>query len=284
KHLAERNFVTVPSGAPSKLPMRPMSPYTPEQSLRRRLCLFAPSLLLIAAILNPARSLAVSEADFPSPDGSIQFRVTFRNGIRYEVDLKNRAVIEPSRMIFSLNGTELTSNAIAGDVKTYHINETYPWRGAHSTAVNNCNGAVIPLKAGALGYNLEVRVFNDGAAYRFIAPGEGGQCRVPDEASTFTIPDGSRVWYHNLDGHYEGQHTNKLVGAITNGQWVAPPMTFELPEEAGYASITEADLVNYSGMALQASGGRKFTVMLAHKQPPSSPFLMRYTKEDVARL
>ncbi|HWC61953.1 MAG TPA: glycoside hydrolase family 97 N-terminal domain-containing protein, partial [Verrucomicrobiae bacterium] len=262
-----------------------MSPYSPEQSLQRRLCFFAPLLLLIAAIiLNPTRAFAVLEADVASPDGSIQFQVTFTNGVGYEVGLKNKAVIEPSRMSFSINGTELTTAPAAGEVKTYRLNETYPWRGAHSTAVNNCNGAVIPLKAGAVSFNLEVRVFNDGVAYRFIAPGEAGQCRVPDEASTFTVPEGSRVWYHNLDGHYEGQHTNNLIAAITNGQWVAPPMTFELPNHAGYASITEADLVNYSGMALQASGARAFTVMLGHKQPPSHPFVMRYSKEDVARL
>ena len=156
----------------------------------------------------------------------------------------------------------MTAEPTAGEIKTYHLNETYPWRGAHSVAVNNCNGAVIPLKSGAASYSLEIRAFNDGVAYRFIAPGEAGQCRVPDEASTFTVPDGSRVWYHDLTGHYEGQHTNNLVAAITNGQWVAPPMTFELPNHEGYASITEADLVNYSGMALQASGAREFTVML----------------------
>ncbi len=265
--------------------MRPMSPYSPEQSLRRLLGRFAAMLLSVAAmVLNPLHAFAVSEAEVVSPDGSIRFHVTFQNGISYEIGLKNKTVIEPSRMSFSLNGTELTSELTASEVKTYRINETYTLRGAHSTAVNNCNGAVIPLKSGAVSFNLEVRVFNDGVAYRFVAPGEAGQCRVPDEASTFTVPDGSRVWYHDLDGHYEGQHTNNLVAAITNGQWVAPPMTFELPEHAGYASITEADLVNYSGMALQASGSRAFTVMLGHKQPPSHPFLMRYSKEDVARL
>ena len=47
--------------------MRPMSPYTPEQSLRRLLCLFAPPLLLIAAILIPGQASAVSEAEVASP-------------------------------------------------------------------------------------------------------------------------------------------------------------------------------------------------------------------------
>jgi alpha-glucosidase len=107
---------------------------------------------------------------------------------------------------------------------------------------------------------------------------------VPDEASTFCVPYGSRVWYHDLSGHYEGQHTNNLAEAVPPGQWIAPPMTFKLPNGGGYASVTEAALVNYSGMALQATGPREFSVVLAHKQPPSHPFVLRYTTNDVIRL
>ena len=51
----------------------------------------------------------------------------------------------------------------------------------------------------------------------------------------------------------------------------------------GYAAITEAGLVNYSGMALQADGGRGFTLALGHKHPPSYPFRLRYAA-DVERL
>src|SRR6185312_16007139 len=116
KRFGERNFVTVLHTASSKLAMRPMSPYTPEESLRRLLRFFAPALLRFAAILSSPRAFAVTEAEVASPDGSIQFQVTFKSGIGYKVDLKNKAVIEPSRMIFSLNGTDLTSNAVAGDI------------------------------------------------------------------------------------------------------------------------------------------------------------------------
>ena len=56
------------------------------------------------------------------------------------------------------------------------------------------------------------------------------------------------------------------------GQWVAPPLTFRLPDGLGYAAITEAGLTNYSGMALQADGRRGFKLALGHEQPPSYPF------------
>src|SRR5262249_1340391 len=38
------------------------------------------------------------------------------------------------------------------------------------------------------------------------------------------------------------------------------------------------------GMALQADGRRGFAVVLAHKHPPSRPYEMRFTKEDIARV
>ena len=94
----------------------------------------------------------------------------------------------------------------------------------------------------------------------------------------FRIPEGSRVWYHDLDGHYEGQHTNNLAGAIEKGQWVAPPMTFRA---AGARRLC----VDHGGGPgeLQRDGvaserPREFTLALANKQPPSHPFVMRYTK------
>src|SRR5436305_11933216 len=61
-------------------------------------------------------------------------------------------------------------------------------------------------------------------------------------------------------------------------------MTVRLPGGAGYAAISEAALVNYSGMALRADGRRGFEVVLAHNHPVSYPFRLRYTPADVERL
>src|SRR6185312_7852139 len=123
KYLRLRNFVTAARGPSSKMAMRPMSPYSPERILRRSFCFtLAPLLLMAALALNPNRArAALTETNVTSPDGSIQFRLTFKNGIGYEVSLRNTTIIEPSRLSFSLGGTELTAEATAGDVKTYHL-------------------------------------------------------------------------------------------------------------------------------------------------------------------
>src|SRR4051794_30780125 len=93
---------------------------------------------ILAAVLISPNAFAGDETQVASPDGSIQFKVSFKDGLRYEVSLKNKSVIEPSRMVFTLDGAEVTSGADVGEIKTYRLNETFPWRGAHTPAVNHC--------------------------------------------------------------------------------------------------------------------------------------------------
>jgi len=236
--------------------------------------------------------LASGETKIISPDGNVQFKVLLHEArLKYEVTFRDKPVIETSTMGIIVDGIDLAEGVEAGKVEQYQMKETYPWRGVHSQAVNHCEGAKISLKHTKSNtvYTLEVRAFNDGVAFRHIVPGDKGR-RVPDEATAFVIPAGSTVWYHDLEGHYEGVHDKNDVSSIRAGQWVAPPMTFKLPpspsvedRKGGYASITEAALVNYSGMALQADGSRGFNVVLSHKHHVSYPFRLRY-KNDIERL
>ena len=163
------------------------------------------------------------------------------------------------------------------------MDEKYPGYGVHSTAVDKSNGARIAVvdPRSRAGYTLEVRAYNDGIAFRHVVPGEGS--RVPDEATAFRLPARSTVWYHDLEDHYEAQHVRKSLQAVPQGQWVAPPLTFRLPDGAGYGSITEGALRQYSGMVLQGDGSGGFQARLGHAVPASWPFRLRY-KQDVARL
>jgi alpha-glucosidase len=163
------------------------------------------------------------------------------------------------------------------------MRETYAWRGVHSTANNDCNGSTIGLRHVASGtsYLLEVRAFDNGVAFRASVPGSGR--RIVDESTTFVLPVGSTAWYHDLKGHYEASYNRKDIAEIPAGDWVAPPVTLELPN-GGYVAITEAALINYAGMALQADGQRGLRVRLGHSHPASYPFTLRYGQEMAARL
>lgn len=221
-----------------------------------------------------------------SPEGRLQFTLSEENkGLHFSLAMNGKTVIENSPMIMILDGKIITENIKTGKVARKNVNETFPLKGLHSAAHNYYSEAAVPVTASnGLKYTLEIRVFNDAAAFRFILPGDDSTERFPDEATVFRIPSKSTLWYHDLYMHYEGVHARKLIDTVPAGQWAAPPLTMRLPGENGYISITEADLVNYAGMALQSDGSNGFTLQLGHKHPASYPYILRYKEDNAARL
>jgi alpha-glucosidase len=246
---------------------------------------FVATLLLLAALRAPAQP--VREATVVSPDGNVSFLVPRpAPRLTFHVTFRGNPVVESSPLHFTVEGIDLSGDVVpAAVVDRYDVNETYAWHGTHSLATNRCNGARFPLRHDPTGANftLEVRAFDDGAAFRLIVP-DWGKPRVPDEATTFLLPRDSTVWYHDLGGHYEATYRKKPVEEMEAGEWAAPPVTFKLPGGAGYASITEAALLNYSGMALQADGKGGLTIGLGHKHPLNHPYELRYGKAEHERL
>lgn len=120
-------------------------------------------------------------------------------------------------------------------------------------------------------------------AFRWIVPGNPNDQRIPDEATEFILPQGSTAWYHDPGMQYEGVYEKKNLDTVSEGEWAAAPVTTELPGKAGYISIMEANLVNYSGMALKSNGKHSFVLSLAQHQPVSYHYELRYSKEDVER-
>jgi len=268
------------SRAPSPLRAGALQNYSRREFLTHAVA--APSVM--------AATLAIVRADsarttIASPNSRIKVHFSPEPAqLRYFIGLDNRNAIDWSTLSVLVDGTDITSGASVGRIERYRIRESYLTRGVHSTALNNCSGGRLSIQhaPSRINYLLDVRVFNYGAAFRFVIPGEGR--RVPDEASTFAIPAGSTVWFHDFEGHYEGIHQKKFIENVKDGEWAAPPLTIKLPNGRGYAAITEAALVNYAGLGLRANDQRAFTTVLGHALPISHPFDLRYGKEEAKRL
>jgi alpha-glucosidase len=239
---------------------------------------------VVFAILPESKALPPDTIIITSPDRQIQFKLySQQNQLQYSVTYKNVAVVESSPMVLLINDKKITGSIKTQGISRYTINEQYPSLGVHATALNHCNGAKIPWQHQKTADTLDVRVFNDGAAFRIISPAAAGTSRVPDEETLFNLPKGSTLWYHDLEVHYEGVHIKKEISQVQTAEWVAPPATYKLPH-GYYASVTEANLVNYAGMALQANGKNGLQIRLAHHQRPSYPYRLRYSPEDTLRL
>jgi alpha-glucosidase len=233
------------------------------------------------------RVVPMKEVQVASPDGKVKFTLGSNpERLTWTVMLENTTVIEPSALDMRVDGYDLSSGVTFNSLEPYSVDETYPWHGAHSTAVNRCHGVKVSLMhdLSQMPYILEVRAFNDGVAYRHVIAGAADAVRVPNEYSTFLLPAGTTVWYHDLDGHYEAEYDKREISEVKAGQWAGPPVTFQLPGGSGYGSITEANLVNYSGMGLECDGRRGWVVGLGHRQPINYPYELRYGRDEAKRL
>ncbi|MEX0612253.1 MAG: glycoside hydrolase family 97 N-terminal domain-containing protein, partial [Pirellulales bacterium] len=242
--------------------------------------------LLGGSSVAQAAPIETNDRSVASPNGEVTFELLDRDRGRLQHQLRFGAgvVIEPSSLGVVIDGIDLGQGTRVEKVERYEINERYPCRGVHSTALDYCRGAKFWLVHDETDtrFILEVRAFDAGVAFRHIVPGHGA--RTADAAIEFKIPAGSIVWHHDLGGHYEDVHEKDQIESIAADEWIAPPMTFKLPSDAGYAAITEGGLMNYAGMALQAAGDRVVRERLGHSQPVGHPFALRFSKKEAERL
>ena len=192
-------------------------------------------------------------------------------------------MVDWSRAGIVVDGVNLTEGVQIGRDTRSTTNQNYATRGVHALAHDRSGNLVIELRprSGAP-FTMAVRAFNDGVGFRFVVPGRGS--RIPDETTTFKLPPGSTTWSEDLHMHYEAQFVKRAIEDVPAGDWAAPPMTYKLPGDGGYASITEAALTAYAGMALQADGHGGYAARLGHAHPVSYPYALRYSADDVLRL
>jgi alpha-glucosidase len=247
----------------------------------------APSTLILSWSMDERSGQARESAStLVSPNGVVTFHLArdANRSLTYSVWLGRAVAIEPSRLGIVVDGKDLGDGVEIGRAEAYSVDETYPWYGVHATAVNRCRGSRVTLTSRGASSALDIRACDDGAAFRYVVPGEASATRTPDEATTFRFPAGSSVWTHDFEGHYEGMHAKRGVADVRAGEWVATPLTVKLPGGAGFVSIAESALVGYSGMTLRADGRSGFAARLAHEAPISYPFFLRYFPDDIARL
>lgn len=246
---------------------------------------------VLLALLLAGAAAASDALVLTSPGGQVRFRILLeQDRLSYDVTLSGKPVLDPSPLGIVVDGVNLAEGVRAGGTERYQTNQTYPMYGVHSIAVDRSNGARLALthvKSGAA-FSIEARAYDNGVAFRYVVPGGApsgpGKPRVPDEATVFRIPAGSTVWYHDLQGHYEGEHKKRSLEQVEGGDWAAPPLTFRLPGDSGYGSITEGALVRYAGMALEADASHAFHARLGHAHPISYPYALRFDTADYERI
>ncbi|HWD92611.1 MAG TPA: glycoside hydrolase family 97 catalytic domain-containing protein [Verrucomicrobiae bacterium] len=203
-----------------------------------------------------------NELTIKSPDGKIAVAVSAGEHLSYTVNFHGRPVLGKAELGIIVDSKDLGGDVtLEGKPERSVIDERYPTRGVHDVAVNHCNVAVINLTSGSTQWQLEARVFNDGVAFRYRVPGSGTR-HINGESTEWTVPVGSMLWHQDENNpSYESKFYPDIVGQLPKGLKLMAPATLKFPGDAGYGMMTEANLISYSDMALQASGESSFKAL-----------------------
>lgn len=193
-----------------------------------------------------------------SPDKKITATLSLndRGHLQYLLQKDGDVIIDNSKLGIVVDGVDMGGDSFfSGSPEKFQVNTSYPWVGKKSVIVNHYNGMRIPLQSGKKKINwlIEMRVFNDGFAFRYIIPGSGKR-RVNSETTTFNLIKGSEIWYRLNKPQYERLSKKSSVEAIEPDYNMQVPVTVELPGSKGFAAITEAGGFIYSGLSLKANG------------------------------
>lgn len=182
----------------------------------------------IEAIVTQER---VNEVDSDLPDGQ---------GVTLSVRHDGTTVMGPSPLGISTFSAEFLTGLSIETVETETISETVDVVGGQrSQFEHRANQATIPFASEAGTLEVDLRVSNDGVAYRYRLPGDG-EVIVTGEASSFRIPDGSRAWYapfhENYEDNYEGLWTETSAESLAGHYGF--PILFEVDDDS-WMLITE---------------------------------------------
>jgi len=207
-------------------------------------------ILFCATLAFFVANIQSAEVVVKSPDRNVVVTVTDDGGLNYSVAFEGRTVVEKSRFGIIADGVDLGVNATLVKSASHNIRETYAMFGGHSRAENNCNESTVSVRSGDETYSLDVRAYNDGVALRSRLAAKAGR-KINSEATEWKLAGNPMAWFQPDPVNYEGIFQGSALNDISDGKKLPLPITFSLPG-GGFALVTEANLINYTDLDVQA--------------------------------
>jgi alpha-glucosidase len=189
----------------------------------------------------------------PNEKTRIEIRTDTTGQLTWSVYRQDQNVLTLAPLGLTVDGHNLGQSTKLGTPVKRTINEQYPVWGNHALAVNHCNEVVIPVEAGGIKYELDVRAFDDGAAVRTRVALDDTMHTIAGEATAWALPSDSCAWWARYDGSYEKPCESGTFETIPVNIPLAPPITFKIGKDL-YVSLTEANNDCFPDMGLVREG------------------------------
>ena len=137
-----------------------------------------------------------------------------------------------------------------------------------------------PIKAYG-NYSVEIKLYDNGVAFRYNLPTKNSQRNVTAEATTFAVENISKVWYGTNSDCYESEIKGTTYAAINKADKLTGPLMIELAD-GGYVSLMEGYVQNgnYIGTCY-TSAGADDTFKVCGSWTSGKDFDAFSTREDI---
>lgn len=221
-------------------------------------------LLLLMGLVN--FSLSAKDVQVVSPDGKIKFVLSLKKDHlpAYSVRYDNRLLIENSELSLDFDNGLFGHKLQIKNQKTSWVKDEYDLIvGKNKHVKSICREAVISLvetEQPNRTVNLVVRVYNDGAAFRYEFPEQHGWYSYVmfNENSEFNISGNPKIlslYLPSYTSSHEGKYAYQEYDAVKREHLMDMPVLLEYPGQV-YLAVTEAAVRNYAGMYLMKTGDK----------------------------
>lgn len=199
------------------------------------------------------------ETTVASPDGAIEVRLYTdeSSALRYEVERDGEVVVEPSRLGLTIESVDWSRLVSLGEAETYEGSDDYELLGTQREVSDTHNGAIVPVsRAGESVMSIDVRVFNNGFAFRYALADDSAGDRVNREWTTVDVDQTSVINYQLVTAgtidDMQNSWSRGVFEEVGTRQITVMP-TVELAA-GGYLNFAESNVRDWPALALQMTG------------------------------
>jgi alpha-glucosidase len=194
--------------------------------------------------------------DLRSPNGRVELRIRTANGIRYEVLLGGRAILQDCTLSMDVEHKKLGAEAKVLKHKESSQDRVLEPVVRQKFAKIRENYKELHLDFDG-GYGVTFRAYNEGAAYRFETSLPQSEVKIYGEEMNLKFPSNDVVYYpeeESFFSHNERKYLPRHLAEIAPAFIATLPAVVDVGDGAKVA-IAESDVEEYPGLWLLGTNG-----------------------------
>ena len=230
------------------------------------------SILSLLLLFLCTFGVQAEEYETTSPNGTLKIKLRVDNGTTYEVWHGDKQLIAPSSIGLNLSNGTIVGGGTVKSTTTNHVDQTIDVvAGKNKTLREAYNELLISFNEN---YDLLVRAYDEGIAYRFITRLDG-EIIINSEDAVFNFTSTPTIYFPECDTNYSGEKdqqgkvhqihqgyrnferlykTYNAPTDITNNRFSVSPVLFSYPDTPYKIVVTESDTYDYPGLYMEQNG------------------------------